>query len=175
MKHKLLRMNLIKLLEQPQTKSHRDKIIGYVTSQQKFDELMLVFAAGPYRVTQRAAWPLSYCVEKHPVFLNKHFRTIIKMLETPDLADAVKRNLLRALQFVKIPIRYQGRLANCCFAFLTGHEPTAIKVFAMTVLANLANTNRELKNEIVPILESQLPFGSAGFVSRARKVLKLLR
>ncbi|MBX2916403.1 MAG: hypothetical protein KF856_14130 [Cyclobacteriaceae bacterium] len=168
-------MKLVELLEQPQTKAQRDRIISQITSQQKFDELMLVFAAGPYRVTQRAAWPLSYCVQRQPAFLNKHFATIAKMLEATVLADAIKRNLLRALQFVQIPIRYQGRIANCCFAFLTSNEPTAIKVFAMTVLANLANTNRELKNEIVLILESQLPFGSPGFVSRARKVLKQLR
>lgn len=168
-------MKLVELLEQPQTKAQRDKIIGYVTSQQKFDELMMVFVAGPYRVTQRAAWPLSYCVEQEPAFLSKHFSTIARMLETSNLADAVKRNLLRALQFVEIPTRYQGRIANCCFAFLTGKEPIAVKVFAMTVLANLAITNRELKNEIIPIIESQMPFGSAGFVSRARKVLKQLR
>lgn len=168
-------MKLVELLKQPQTKAQRDKIIGYVTSQQKFDELMVVFASGSYRVTQRAAWPLSYCVEQKPVFLSKHFPTIVRMLETANLTDAVKRNLLRALQFVQIPTRYQGRLVNCCLAFLTSKEPIAIKVFAMTVLGNLAAENRDLRNEIVPIIESQLPFGSAGFISRARKVLKQLR
>jgi hypothetical protein len=168
-------MKLVELLDQPPTKAQRDRIISQITSQEKFNELMAIFIAGPYRVTQRAAWPLSYCVEQHPLFLSKHFRAITKMLEDTDLADAVKRNLLRALQFVQIPKHYQGRIANCCFAFLTRNEPTAIKVFAMTVLANLANKNRELNNEIVPILESQLPFGSAGFVSRARKVLMQLK
>jgi hypothetical protein len=97
------------------------------------------------------------------------------LLALPNQTDAVKRNLLRALQFVKVPSRYQGRIADCCFAFLTGKEPIAIKVFAMTVLANLAAENHELKNEIIPIIESQLPFGSAGFISRARKVLRQLR
>jgi hypothetical protein len=175
LKLKLLRMKLVELVEHPQSKSQRNKLIAYVTNQQRFDELMHVFAAGPYRITQRAAWPLSYCVEHNPEFLNKHFATIVKMLETANTADAVKRNLLRALQFVQIPARYQGRIANCCFGFLTGSEPIAIKVFAMTILANLAAQNRELKNEIIPIIEKQLPFGSAGFISRARKVLKQLK
>ncbi|QLH31371.1 MAG: hypothetical protein HWD62_02005 [Cyclobacteriaceae bacterium] len=61
-------MKLVELLAQAQTKAQRDKIIAYVSSQQKFDELMTVFMQGPYRITQRAAWPLSYCVEKKPVF-----------------------------------------------------------------------------------------------------------
>lgn len=168
-------MKLVELLAQPQTKAQRDKIIACVSSQQKFDELMMVFMQGPYRITQRAAWPLSYCVEKKPVFLRRHFASLVKMLERPTLPVAIKRNLLRALQFVQIPTRYQGRVANCCFTFLTDTEPIAIKVFAMTVLANLAHENPELKNELVPIIESQLPFGSAGFVSRAKKILKQLR
>lgn len=168
-------MKLVELFNQPPTKAQRDRIIRYVSSQQRFDELLAVFAKGPYRITQRAAWPLSYCVQHKPEFLAKHFATVVKMLETTNLADAVKRNLLRTLQFVQIPTRHQGRIANCCFIFLTSNEPTAIKVFAMTVIANLAQENRELKNEIIPIIESQLPFGSAGFISRARKVLKQLR
>lgn len=168
-------MKLVELLEQPQTKVQRDRIIHYVTTQQRFDELMQVFVHGPIRITQRAAWPISYCVEHHPQLLNPHYPVVIKLLALPNQADAVKRNLLRALQFVKVPSRYQGRIADCCFTFLTGKEPIAIKVFAMTVLANLAAENHELKNEIIPIIESQLPFGSAGFISRARKVLKRLK
>jgi hypothetical protein len=168
-------MKLVELLEHPQTKVQRDRIIHYVTTQQRFDELMQLFVQGPIRITQRAAWPISYCVEHHPQLLKPHYPAVVKLLALPNQTDAVKRNLLRALQFVKVPSRYQGRIADCCFTFLTGKEPIAIKVFAMTVLANLAAENHELKNEIIPIIESQLPFGSAGFISRARKVLKQLK
>jgi hypothetical protein len=45
----------------------------------------------------------------------------------------------------------------------------------MTVLANLAKKLPELKNELVPLIEDQMPFGSAGFISRGRKVLKELK
>jgi hypothetical protein len=167
-------MKLVELLEKPQTKVQRDRIIQYVTTQQRFDKLMQVFVEGPIRITQRAAWPISYCVEYSPRFLKPHYPAVIKFLELRNQTDAIKRNLLRALQFAKVPSRYQGRIADCCFTFLTGKEPIAIKVFAMTVLANLATENQELKNEIVPIIESQLPFGSAGFISRARKIMRLL-
>jgi len=168
-------MKLVELLGQPQTKVQRDKIIRYVSSQQRFNELMRVFVQGPTRITQRAAWPISYCVENQPQLLNPHYAAVVKLLAIPNQSDTVKRNLLRALQFVKIPVRHQGRITDSCFIFLTGKEAIAIKVFAMTVLANLAVENHELKNEIVPIIESQLPYGSAGFISRARKVLKRLR
>jgi hypothetical protein len=119
--------------------------------------------------------PLGYCVTKQPRLLQKHFGSITKCLETQDLAETLKRNLLRTLQFVKIPSRYQGRVADCCFTFLMGRESIAIKVFAMTVLADIAEENEELKNEIIPLLEEQLPYGSAGFVSRAKRTLKRLK
>jgi hypothetical protein len=67
-------------------------------------------------------------------------------------------------------------LANICFGYLSDpKEPIAVRVFSMTVLANMAKENPELKNEIIPIIEDQLPFGSAGFRSRGTKVLKILK
>lgn len=168
-------MKLVGLLKQPQTKAQRDRIIRYGNTPQRFAELMQAMVIGPNQISQRAAWSLSYCVENQPQLLDPHFAVVARLLAQPNQDNAVKRNLLRALQFVKIPNRYQGRIADSCFTFLTGKEPIAIKVFAMSVLANLAIENRELKNEIIPIIESQLPFGSAGFISRARKVLKQLR
>ncbi len=169
-------MNLVEILAKNPTLKQRKQIVDYVGSNpRRMAKLFAHFIKGPYRITQRAAWPLSYCIEAQPTLLSPHYRTVVKLLTEPNQPDAVIRNLLRALQFVEIPTRYQGRIADSCFRFLTGKEPVAIKVFAMTVLANLAAENHELKNEIVPIIESQLPYGSAGFISRARKVLKRLR
>lgn len=169
-------MNPVEMLALPLSRTKKDKIVRYVgKSEQRFDELMRVLIQGPYGVTQRAAWALSYCVESHPGLLGKHFNVVIKFLENPYTSEALKRNLLRTLQFVKIPTRYQGRIVDCCFAFLSGKEPVAVKVFAMTLLADLAQRNSELKNEIIPLLTAQLPYGSAGFVSRATRVLKQLR
>jgi hypothetical protein len=45
----------------------------------------------------------------------------------------------------------------------------------MTVLSNLAKENTELKNEIIPLIEDQLPFASAGFRSRGTRVLNELK
>lgn len=154
-----------------------DKMVNYVGNDpQRFSQLVDIFLQGPYRITQRAAWPLSNCVEKHPELLRPHWKKILAFMSRPGIHDAVKRNTLRMLQFVRIPKPYQGRTADLCFAFLTNtKEPVAIRVFAMTVLANLAHEVPELKNELIPIIEDQLPYASAGFLSRSRKVLKQLK
>lgn len=170
-------MNLINEILKEHSKSQKDKIVNYVNNDPKrFADLVATFLAGPYRVTQRASWPLSYCVERNPGLIKPHLKKIIDFLEKPNEHDAVKRNILRVFQFILIPKSQQGKAVDLCLSFLTdGKQPVAIRVFAMTVLGNIARENADLKNEIVLIIEDQLPYGSAGFVSRASKTLKQLK
>jgi hypothetical protein len=130
---------------------------------------------GPYRITQRAAWPLSYCVESYPALIRPHLNVLLDHLKKPGLHDAVKRNTIRLLQFVEVPKRLQGKTADICFTFLQDKkEPIAIRVFSMTVLANIAQRNPDLKRELKLIIEDEIPLASPAYLSRARKVLKLL-
>jgi hypothetical protein len=44
----------------------------------------------------------------------------------------------------------------------------------MTVLANIARAEPDLKHEIKLVIEEMLPLGSGGIISRGKKVLKQL-
>lgn len=169
-------MNLMESIAKEHSKAQRDRIIKYVGSNQaRFNRLISIFLAGPYRITQRAAWPLSYCVERHPELIRPHLRKILLNLGRPGITDAVKRNTVRLLQFIPIPKSLQGLAAQTCYRlFENQKEPIAVRVFAMTVLSNLASEQPELKRELRMMIEDQLPYASAGFRSRARKVLKQL-
>ncbi len=80
------------------------------------------------------------------------------------------------LQFIPIPKSSQGQVASLCFKFLNDpKQPIAVRVFSMTVLANLAREVPELQRELRILIEDQLPYGSAGFVSRGRSILKKLK
>lgn len=170
-------MNLCKSILKEYSKVTMTKIVDYVgDNPTRFKELVNIFLAGPYRITQRAAWPLSYSVRNHPAIIKPHLKKVLDHLEKPDIHDSVKRNTVRLLQDINIPKGLQGKVVDICFKYLSDpKEPIAVRVFSMTVLANLAKENPELKNEIIPIIEDQLPFGSAGFRSRGMKVLKDLR
>ena len=170
-------MNLVEEILQEHTKKQKDKIVNYIGHDpKKFAELVHVFLRGSYRVTQRAAWPLSYCIERYPDLLKPHFRKILTQLGKKNIHDSVKRNTLRMLQFVHVPKAHQGITTDLCLAFLADvKEPVAIRVFAMTVLANIAKEVPELKNELIPLIEDQIPYASAGFISRGGKVLKQLK
>src|SRR6266481_1632443 len=159
------------------SKAQCNKIVKYIGDDpRKFSDLVDVFLAGPYRVSQRIAWPLSCCIEENTTLIHPHLTKILKYSQQPGVHDSVKRNVVRLLQFIDIPKKHQGAVAEICFKFFNDKkEPIAVRVFSMTVLANLAKAIPELKNELIPIIEDQLPYGSAGFISRGRKVLKELK
>lgn len=168
-------MNIEKELLKGQSKALTDRIVRYVgVDPVKFNELVIIFLAGPYRLTQRAAWPLSYCVQNHPFLIRPHFGQVLKILDQKGIHDAVKRNVMRLLQDVDIPKRYQGMVVEKSFELMDSKEPIAVRVFAMSVLANLASVQPDLKNELKVIIEDQLPFGTAAYLSRAKKILRQL-
>jgi hypothetical protein len=169
-------MDLKKRLDLGQSKTQTNQIVDYVNGIPiRFKELVEVFLNGPYRTTQRAAWPLSICVEKWPYLIDPHLKKILDSLQKPGSHDAVKRNTMRLLQFIVIPNRYHGKVTNLCFDYLQNPKvAVAIRVFSMTVLLNNSQSQPDIKKELKLILEDHLPFGTAAFKSRATKVLRAL-
>jgi hypothetical protein len=167
-------MDLRKVILQEHSKAQALKIVSYIGSDApRFKKLIEIFLAGPYRLTQRAAWPLSLCVEKHPALIVPHLKAILDYLQTPGIHDSVKRNVMRLLQFIEIPKRFHGQVTQTAFSFLQNKkEPVAIRVFAMTVLASVCKDQPDLKRELKILVEDQLPYASAAFISRAKKILK---
>lgn len=167
-------MNLKESLDAAHSKASTEAIVAWVGKDPKrFAQLTEHFLHSEPRLQIRAAWPLSYCVENHPDLVAPHLTLLVRHLQKSGTEEPVRRSILRLLQFVAIPVRLQGAVANACFAFVA--DPTqapAIRAFAMTVAENLAAHSPELQRELVLILEDQLPYASPAFVSRARKVLR---
>lgn len=156
------------------SKAQCNKIVEWVGgSQQRFNELFHLFLTGEYRVAQRAAWPVSNCVMRHPKFINNNFGKLLKNLQREGLHGAIKRNSVRLLQHVGIPEKYQGGVMNICFQYLENpKEAVAIKAFSLTVLGNLAKQYPEIIPEVKLLIEEQLPRQTAAFKVRAKQFLK---
>jgi len=156
------------------SKKQAIKIADYVSDNTNlFKALVNLYLCGPYRITQRCAWPINICVERHPKLLSPHLKGILHQLTRLEIHDAAKRNTLRMLQFVSIPKQFHAKVIDLCFAFLQSkEEPVAVKVFSMSVLFKVVQDKPELLRELAIILEDQLPYSSAGYRSRATKILK---
>ncbi|HEV8285252.1 MAG TPA: hypothetical protein VGQ09_13135 [Chitinophagaceae bacterium] len=169
-------MDLRETILAEHSKANCNKIVKWVGhSQERFDELFNLFLNSEYRINQRAAWPLSYCVIDHPHFIAKHFSKLIKNLHKPGIHDSVKRNTVRLLQHVDIPEKFHGEVMDICFSYISStDEPVAIKAFSLTILQNLSKHYPEIKNEIKLIIEERWEYETVAFKTRAKKFLKSL-
>ncbi len=168
-------MSLKEMLLQEQSKKQCDKIVRFIGKDRKrFAELMKLFFDGEYRLTQRAAWPMSYCVRKKPALISPYIGKIIRSLPDRNLHDAVIRNSVRLLQWVDVPRKFHGELMNSCFAFLQSPETAiAIKAFSLSILENLSNIYPEIIPEIKVIIEDRWDYESPAFRTRAGKFYKM--
>jgi hypothetical protein len=167
-------MDLKKQILKEHSKEQCNKIVNWVGSdKKKFNELFHLFLFGEYRVTQRAAWPLSYCVIAHPDFMEHNYEELLGNLKKPNLHNSIKRNTVRLLQSADIPKKHEGAVMEICFKYLeSSDEAVAIKAFSLTVLGRLAKKYPDIVPEIKLIIEEQLPHQSAAFKSRARNFMK---
>lgn len=153
------------------SKAQAQKIIDWVGhSQERFDALVQLFLGDEYRVTQRAAWPLSYIAIEHPALTKKHLPVFVKLLGKAKLHKAVRRNVVRLLQFVEIPEELHGELMNYCFDFIADvNEAAAVKAFSLTILEKLSKQYPDIQSEIKTIVQERWDYETPAFHARARK------
>jgi hypothetical protein len=169
--------NLPSELEQGNTRANRDRVARWVgNDRHRFAELMDLYLRGDRREAQLAAGVVSICVEHHPGLANPWLSKMLRRMAEKDVHDAVRRMGMWVFQFVAIPPRLAGRLAQVSFDALQDvSQPIAMRVFAMTVLTRLSQDQPDLAREVRTVIEAMLPYGTGAFQSRARKELGRLR
>jgi hypothetical protein len=167
-------MNLRQSLPERYSKEDFKEIIDLINgSPELFAELIEIFFDGNTRNNQYATSVMIHCIDEWNYLLLPYLEKLILNLQNDGLHDAIKRNTVRVLQDVEIPEKLHGTVADICFKYLQNpSEAIAIKVFSMTIIHNLTKDYPELKEELKFILEEQMPFQSAGFWSRAGKILR---
>jgi len=132
-------MDILKLLRAEHSKKQTDRIVAYIgEDKERFAQLIELFFKGEYRITQRAAWPLSYCVRRHPDLITPYYRQLLDNLGRKDIPVAVIRNTVRLLQDVSIPRRWHGRVMSICFEFVAEPATPAFRSRALKILKGFA-------------------------------------
>ncbi len=166
------------LLEQEHSKAQTMKVVNYVgADKHRFKELMHIFLKGEYRLTQRAAWPMSYCAMRYPELIKPYFDALIKKIQAKDQHPAVTRNILRLFQDVEVPEKHCGLLLDLCLAYMRSEmQATAIRAFSITVASGICQRYPDLKNELILVLEELQQYPQLPAVNhRIKKELKALR
>ena len=141
----------------------------------RFKQLMDLFLHGEFRVTQRAAWIISECYELNPQLVIPWLPAMIKKMQEPGVHDAVRRHVVRLLQFVEIPPSLLGTVVSLCFDYLGSVEsPIAVKACSMTVLVKIAEREPDLKRELQTAITLLLPYVGPALRTRGRMIVKQL-
>lgn len=169
-------MDLKKELTAKQSKERVLKILKYIGHDKaKVKELMDLFLNGETRICQHASWVLGHLGETQAELIHPYLDEFIIKLKKGG-HNAIRRNIVRTLAFTEIKEEFLGEIAELCFNYVNDpKEAIAVRCFSITVLYNICLKEPDLSNELKELLEEHLPNGSAGFKSRAKKVLKNLR
>jgi len=158
------------------SRKQAQKIADWVGNDKKrFSKLIDLFLHDEYRVVQRSAYPISIISDKHPELAEANIGLMVKRLYDKDTHVAVRRNVIRILQFIEIPKNLHAKVLNFCMQYLQDpNEPIAVRCFSMTVLARLSKQYPALNNEIVQVINSSVKNPTSGMKVRIRRVLKEL-
>lgn len=166
-------MNFAEELLKSRTKEHRDMIVHVAGKDPKHFATLLdiMFHGKDPKLREYAAWPVSHIGYNHPHLSMPYCAELIEVLKKKD-HPAVHRCALRILQKLDIPEDLKGKAFDVCFDMLCDvKRPIALRVFSMTVVHNIAKDEPELMVELKTVLREMYEFGSAGFKSRARKII----
>jgi hypothetical protein len=143
----------------------------------RFKELMAIFMGNEYRTVQRSAWVLSLVVDKHPELVNPYLPSMVSRMQEEGHEAAVRRNIVRILQFVDLPEDLHGIVMDNCFRFAGDpNEAIAVRCCSLVVLSRLAKLYPEIVPELQAVIEEGLEHGAtAAFRASSRQVYKALK
>ena len=153
-------------------KVSKEFAMDIIKNKGEMEELMGYFFSKDLRICQMASFPI-IAIADHKIELLLPYLT--KMVDRYKGAPhaAYKRNVMRTLQFVKIPEDLEGKVYDLCIEeFCDVKTPTAIRVFSMTVMCNICERHPELSQELLPVLIDYKNTGTTGFENRLRKEIK---
>lgn len=171
-------MNLRDDILAEHSKAHTTLLTLRIVKDRKLvHELVQLFLNDDYRVVQRAARVMSNVAQQQPQLIHPYLAQIISRMGDAGIPVAVKRNVVRILQFIPIPAEQEETVMNFCFDFLADEKETvAVRAFSMTVLERITHRYPELRRELRLLIEDILQHRevTAGFRSRAKKTLSAI-
>lgn len=167
------REDILELMDSWENLAYMIKEIGKYP--EHFEMLMDIALSSTDKKSWRAVWLADRIHDHYPGLLLPYLEPMIIKLQTlEDLAK--KRHFLKLISAHEIPEQHLSFLFDFCLKTLTSEEPPAVRVHAMQVLFNISEIEKDLKPELILIIEQEMEFRStAGIITRGSKLVKKLR
>lgn len=163
------------LLNRPLSRSHIQMVVRLIGERQELIKLAVeTIESGSERETVMASWLLSHLYDSHPGLLFTHQSRMIELALNTG-SDSIRRNLLRIIEGIPLPEDQLSALFDRCLAWMISENyAIAVRANAMQVLYRICCIEPGLTDELRAHILALQAFGSAGFKSRAKNVLKKL-
>jgi hypothetical protein len=165
-------MNYAEALLSERSRTNIDRIAKVVGDDpEEFKKIVDIIYNEKAPLPQYAAWLLQVIAQKHPELTKPYIKRFTGNVEKQ--IGPVKRAMLVALTYHRIPAAMQSKVLDLCFRFmLDPKEEVAIKANAMTIAGNIVAEHPELAGELKAVIEDQWDRNTAAFKVRGRDVIK---
>ncbi len=165
-------MNIRETLAIENCKANSLKVVDYIGDDaKKFADLMSIFFNDEYRISQRAAYVFMLSVDRFPNLAKPYLKKLVAQLDRKDVHDSIRRNVIRAFQFIEIPPNLEGEIFSHCVDLIEDmSEPIAIRAFALTVATRIAENEKPLIDELVLTVEKYMLNPTPALKVRIRKL-----
>jgi len=150
-----------------------------------FPQLLTICFEDPTELSYKAAWAFEFVFLEDPTLLYPHFEYFFGKLPSVKM-DQILRPMAHVCEILCIqyykkqePLikehfrrEYKNTLTECAFDWLITDQKVACQVRAMTCLYHLGTEFHWIHPELSEILQTNIHTGSAGYKSRAKKILQ---
>jgi hypothetical protein len=165
-------MNIIDILNE-----HQHKVGWQVLAQEALsnpellDALFQVLLTGQEQYARTSAEVLRHVSDHDPTVAQPYIDQLIERINTAT-HPGITRCIFRLFQRARFTEDQEGTLIEVGFEHLNNrNNPIAIRVFAMSTLANITKKYPELHEELIAVLQDNLGEESAGYQNRAMKII----
>lgn len=142
-------------------------------SKRNFKMIMECFNVAEDKIDQRAAWVMSEVLLQRPGWVTPYWDCMLEAIQNDKRHPAVRRNVFRAWQEMRLPDEVLGPALECIFPVVRDpQQDIAVRAFGLTILTNACLSYPDLKAEVVLVIEDMLPYASSGLKNRCLKMLK---
>lgn len=168
-------MDLEKLLDPFPVKEEAILVAQSIAKNPKYVKELWEICISDKKHSWRATWLMDKVYDIAPDLVRLYLPQMIELV--PSLSNESKlRQYLKLISLEPLPSNISGDFINYCFdALISGTSAIAIKVYAMQILYNFSLQEPDLQNELALIIEGGLENGSAGYCSRAKRILKAIK
>jgi len=150
------------------------EVIDYIgSSAERLDELMNLVLGDEDRLSINASWVLYHALDVEALdFTNYVERSIDPMLRPAN--PMIERGLLKMFQVIERwpEERFSEIVDHMMAIIMNTNSMIAAQALSMEALWKHLQPYPELINELMIVVEEGVPYGSAGYKAKARKILK---